>query len=69
MKKNMRSVPGVRDLLRHNWDTCENCSFEKDFRTVAQQFQMRKPQWWVVNGKSVIPVWIIERLRTMRYET
>ena len=68
VKSNSMSVAGVRDLLEKDWTTCGTCPHEPDLRRVAQQFRLHRPKWWVVNGRTVIPMWVIENLRNLRYE-
>ena len=68
LKNNSLSVAGVRDLLQKDWNTCGTCPHEPALRRVAQQFRLHRPKWWVVDGRSVIPMWIIENLRNFRFE-
>jgi hypothetical protein len=32
-------------------------------QVVAEQFRMRLPRWWVVQGNVVVPIWIVELLK------
>lgn len=57
------SLVGVLDVLENGWSACEDCAHHKVMRVVAKQFQSRESQWWVVDGRVVIPVWIVEHLR------
>ena len=57
------SVEEVLKVLEYEWDACEGCAYAEPMRLVARQYRLRQPQWWVVNGKGVIPIWIVERLR------
>ena len=57
------SLVGVLDVLENGWSACEECSNHQVMRVVAKQFQSRESQWWVVDGRVVIPVWIVEHLR------
>ncbi len=69
VKSSSMSVAGVRNLLEKDWKTCETCLYEPDLRRVVQQFRLHRPKWWVVNGRTVIPMWVIENLRNLRYES
>jgi hypothetical protein len=33
-------------------------------RIAADQFRMRLPHWWVVDGTVVVPIWIVELLKS-----
>ncbi|MBI4191404.1 MAG: hypothetical protein HY525_12820 [Betaproteobacteria bacterium] len=61
------SLEDVLAILNGEWSACEDCAHKEVMRVVAKQFRSRQPQWWVVNGKAVIPIWIVERLRN-RYQ-
>lgn len=61
-------APGVLDFLENDWNACESCPHGKELRVAAQQFRLRKSQWWVVNGRAVIPIWVVEHLRKRAYE-
>ena len=50
------------ELLKR-WDTCGSCPKENELRAAARQVWSRKPQWWVVNGKTMVPIWLVERLK------
>ena len=55
----------VDDLSFFNdeWSACEGCTHKEVMRVLARQLRSRQPQWWVVDGRVVIPIWIVERLR------
>ena len=57
------SVEEVLEVLEMEQGACEGCAHEDLMRSVTRQYRMRLPQWWVVNGKRVIPIWIVEQLR------
>jgi len=57
------SVEEVLKVLEHEWSACDGCACDEGMRMVRRQYRMRQPQWWVVDGKGVIPIWIVERLR------
>ena len=57
------SLVDVLDVVEKRWSACEGCAHEEDIRAVAVQFQSHQSQWWVVDGRVVIPIWIVERLR------
>jgi hypothetical protein len=52
----------ILDLLRE-WSAADDGSRSNALHVAAQQFRLRKPQWWVVNGKTAVPIWMVERLR------
>ena len=53
----------VLAVLNGEWSACEGCPDKEVMRIVAKQFRSRQPQWWVVGGRVVIPMWMVERLR------
>lgn len=57
------SLVDVLSFLNDEWSACEGCTQKEVMRVLARQFRSRQPQWWVVDGRVVIPIWIVERLR------
>lgn len=57
------SVEEVLEVLEKKGSACERCAHGELMRLVTRQYRMRQPQWWVVDGKRVIPIWIVEHLR------
>jgi len=57
------SVEAVLDVLEKEWQACEGCTHEQLMRLVSSQYQMRQSQWWVVDGRGVVPIWVVEHLR------
>lgn len=58
----------AQDVLDEKKSACVGCTHEAVLRVVAKQFQLRQSQWWVVDGRVVIPIWVVERLRS-RFQT
>ena len=64
----------IQSLNEHNvldvlgkWGTCDDCPRTNALQIAAQQFRLRRPQWWVVNGKMAVPIWVVERLRNRAF--
>ena len=57
------SLENVLAILNGEWSACEDCAHKEVMRVVVRQYQLRQPQWWVVGGRVVIPMWMVERLR------
>jgi hypothetical protein len=53
----------VRIILCNAESACKNCKHHTDIRAVATQFLAGLPKWWVVNGRVVVPIWIVEQLK------
>lgn len=53
----------ILKLLNDEGTQCNSCAYEPVIRTVTRQFRWQVPQWGVVNGEVVLPVWIVERLQ------
>ena len=45
---------------------CEHCAHQAIMHVVADQFRMGMPQWWVVDGAVVVPIWIVELFKNHR---
>lgn len=41
---------------------CANCSDAAVLRVVCEQYQMRAPHWWLVDGALAVPIWVVELL-------
>jgi len=39
---------------------CADCANSAMMRTVCEQFQMRVPHWWLVDGTLAVPIWVVE---------
>jgi len=35
-------------------------------KVVAEQYQMRRPRWWMVGSTVVVPIWVVEILKTRK---
>jgi hypothetical protein len=35
-------------------------------KIVAEQYHKRRPRWWIVGSTVVVPMWIVEHLRTRK---
>jgi hypothetical protein len=33
---------------------------------VAEQYRKRRPRWWIIGSKVIVPIWIVETLRTRK---
>ena len=53
----------VKTVLADSFSSCDDCEQQATMRTIANQFRMRLPRWWVVNNVVVVPIWIVELLR------
>jgi hypothetical protein len=51
------------DALINPASPCETCTHQSALRIVVKQFRLRLPRWWVVDGKVVVPIWIVELLK------
>jgi hypothetical protein len=59
-------VEGVQSILRGEWSACETCAHHVAMNVLIDQFRNRRPQWWVVDGAVVVPIWIVESLKKNR---
>ena len=50
-------------FLKEPPEKCRNCADAPVIRALSEQFKMRTPRWWVVNGIVVVPIWIVERIK------
>lgn len=57
------SLEKVERLLGGDLSACGGCAHHNDMRIVAQQFAMNQPRWWAVNGRQVVPIWLVDRIR------
>lgn len=53
----------VLEILNGELSACEDCPHKEVMQVVAKRFRSRQPQWWVVDGRAVIPIWVVERLQ------
>ena len=53
----------VRGIINSGQGICESCDHHADIRVVATQFRLGQAQWWAVNGRVVVPIWVVEFLR------
>ena len=62
------SVESVLEVLNDDNGTsaCEGCGSRKDRTLVAEQYRKRRPRWWIVGTTVVVPIWIVETLRTRK---
>jgi hypothetical protein len=56
----------VMEILTNQDGACEGCAQRAVIRTVSEQFQTRQPHWWVVDNAVVVPIWIVELLKSRR---
>jgi hypothetical protein len=57
------SLEKVREILNNQFSACEGCAHQAQMQVVTEQFRMRLPRWWVVQGNVVVPIWIVELLK------
>jgi hypothetical protein len=43
---------------------CKTCTQSSIMHIAAEQFRMRLPHWWVVGGTVVVPIWVVELLKS-----
>jgi hypothetical protein len=56
----------VLEVLTNQDSACAGCAQQTVIRTVNEQFQTRQPHWWVVDDVVVVPIWIVELLKSHR---
>jgi|SRR5688572_12700084 hypothetical protein len=61
-----RSAEALQDVLSNQWSVCEGCTHQRDMKIVVEQYRTRRPRWWTVDGTAVVPIWIVEILRTRK---
>jgi hypothetical protein len=61
-----QSIDTVVAVLCGDLAGCETCADRKVMDDIAQQYRARHSQWWVVDRRRVIPIWIVEQLRNYR---
>jgi hypothetical protein len=52
------------EVLNNPPKQCMTCIQSPIMRIAADQFRMRLPHWWVVDGTVVVPIWIVELLKS-----
>jgi hypothetical protein len=52
----------VLAILNSPPEKCANCSDAAVLRVVCEQYQMRTPHWWLVDGALAVPIWVVELL-------
>jgi hypothetical protein len=60
------SVETVLEVLNNDASACEGCGRQREMRVVADQYRKRRSRWWIVGTKVVVPIWIVETLRTRK---
>ena len=50
----------VLAILNTPPDRCASCSGSAIMRVVCEQYQMRAPHWWLVDGTLAVPIWVVE---------
>ena len=60
------SVESVLEVLTNDSCACEGCGSRHEMRLVAEQYRKRRPRWWIVGSSVVVPMWIVEQLRTRK---
>jgi len=60
------SVESVMKVLTDATCACEGCGRQGHMRLVAEQYHTRRPRWWIVGSTVVVPMWIVEQLRTRK---
>jgi hypothetical protein len=58
-----RSTLDILKILNRKWSACKSCAHQSVMRTLIEQFQKRRPLWWVVDGASVVPPRIVDYFR------
>jgi len=33
---------------------------------VSEQFRAQRPRWWQANGSIVVPIWVVESIKTSK---
>ena len=56
------TAEAILALLNNPPDRCADCSDSAALRTVCEQYQMRTPHGWLVNGALAVPIWAVELL-------
>lgn len=60
------STEALREVLNNQWRTCETCAQRSVMWTVSEQYRTGRPRWWVVGGKMIVPIWLVETLKRRR---
>jgi hypothetical protein len=60
------SIESVIAVLTHHSSACEGCGRGDTMKLVAEQYRKRRPRWWIVADTVVVPMWIVEYLRTRK---
>jgi hypothetical protein len=50
----------VLAILNSPPDRCASCSESGVMRVVCEQYRMRSPHWWLVDGALAVPIWVVE---------
>ena len=58
-----RSTLDVLKMMNHKWSACDSCAHEPEMQVMIEQFQKRRPLWWVVDGTPVVPPRIVDYFR------
>jgi len=53
----------VEAVLSERFSACAGCPNHSDMHVVSQQYSLHQPRWWVVDGESVVPVWLVDKFR------
>ena len=57
------SAKVLLDILNDRSSACEGCVHGADMKLVIEQYQTRRPRWWMVGSTVVVPIWMVELLR------
>lgn len=60
------SVESVIEVLTNESSACEGCGRQETMKLVADQYHKRRSRWWIVGNTVVVPMWIVEHLRTRK---
>jgi len=56
----------LQEVLSNKGGFCEGCAHRADMKVVTEQYQMRRPRWWMVGSTVVVPIWMVEMLKARR---
>ncbi|MCC7487125.1 MAG: hypothetical protein IT529_19305 [Burkholderiales bacterium] len=54
------------EVLGNRWSACDGCTHERHMKAVTEQYQTRRPRWWMVGNVVVVPIWMVEVLKTRK---
>jgi hypothetical protein len=57
------STEDTVEILHGESSLCANCPQQPVIQTVSEQYRSRRPRWWQVQGRLVVPIWIVDRVK------